>query len=369
MPTALLSRWRRWRAVQRRTSRRVQECQLPGCSKSVYVDRRSNKVFDHCGKGHAIQHQNLPTPARPSAAGTSDFQQECFLPGCKQMGSLGTANGVSYDYCSKDHPNEAAATPKMFGAAPGMGSTTTTRDLPGSRAPSSGTFLPPCNHCGYTRPCTADAKTGLIDDACQAHSSGAATATIHGVAGGTSSDPSTQAPTPAATGTTVGIIRIARFTQAPPPSSASATSSLSAPPLGVPSMRCQLDGCAKISAVDTSTGQRYDFCCRDHAQQAKNAGKGRLSNSSGASSAVPRSAECMLSGCSKPQASGFDHCCKDHALLAAQQNIPVCTLRGCVKSAWFNPKNNQVKSLTRGQPPPPPRLCIFAQRSFSAIVV
>lgn len=300
-------------------------------------------MFDHCCRGHAVLHQNTSQPGRPSAADISDFQQECLLTGCKLMGSVDKTTGVRYDYCSKAHADEAAM--RMFGVAPDMRSTTTTIDNSGLRAPSSGgggggTFLPPCKHNGCTRPYAADADTGLVHDVCQAHSSGAAKSNTNSVAGGTSS---TQAPTRATMGRTVGIIRITTVARAaPPPPSASSASGLFARPSAVSTGQCQLDGCAKMSAVDASTGQRHDFCCRHHAQQAKNPGKAGIFNSSGAFSAVPGSAVCMLPGCVKPQASGYDHCCKDHAL-AARKYIPMCMLSGCVQDAWFDPKRNQVK--------------------------
>lgn len=244
-----------------------------------------------------------------------------------------------------------------FGAAPEMGSTTTTIDHSGLRAPSSGggTFLPQCKQSGCTRPCAADAVTGRVHDVCQAHSSGAAKSNTYGVAGGSSPDSSTQAPARAALGATVGIMKIAAVVPvaraAPPPTSASPASGGVVRPSAVSSGRCQLDGCAKLSAVDATTGQRHDFCCRQHAQQAKNAAKAVPVNSSGAFPAVPGSAACMLSGCIKPAASGYDHCCKDHALLDRKNRIPKCTLRGCGQDAWFDPKRNQVKTSGVGRSP------------------
>ncbi|CAB1105002.1 unnamed protein product [Ectocarpus sp. CCAP 1310/34] len=327
------------------TLRNNVKCQLPGCSNPVHVDRKSNKVFDHCCRGHAIQHQNPLQPASQSAADISDFQQPCLLPGCKLMGFVDKTTGVSYDYCGKAHANEAAM--RMSGVAPKMGSTTTMIDHSGLRAPSSGgdTFLPPCKHSGCTRPCAADAKTGLVHDVCQTHFSGAANSTTYIVAGGTSADSF------AAMGGTVGIIKISSIAQAaPPPPSASSASGRVTLPSAVSSGQCQLDGCAKLSAIDTRTGERYDFCSRQHAQQAKNPGKAGPSKTGGSFSAVPGSAVCMLLGCVKPQAPGYDHCCKDHAL-AARKYIPMCTLRGCVKDAWFDSKRNQVKNLRRGVSP------------------
>lgn len=304
----------------------MQECQLPGCSKSVYVDSRCNRVFDHCCKGHAHLHRNISQPASSSAADISDFQQQCLLPGCGLLASVDTTTGVGYDYCSKDHANEAAL--RKLGAAPKIGSTTTTIDHSGLRAPSSGGGV-----------------------ACQAHSSGAANSTTRSVAGGTSPESSTQAPTRAAMGRTVGIVRISAFAQAaPPPPSASSASGPFGRPSAMKSGQCQLDGCAKLRAIDTITGQTYDFCCKHHAQQAKNAGKAGLLNNSGVFSAVPGLAVCMLPGCMKPPASGYDHCCKGHAL-EARKYTPMCTLRGCVKDAWFDPTLKQVKNLRLEQVP------------------
>ncbi|CAM9544820.1 unnamed protein product [Ectocarpus sp. 4 AP-2014] len=320
------------------------KCQLPGCSNPVHVDPKSNKVFDHCCRGHAIQHQNPPQPASQSTADISDFQQPCLLPGCKLVGSVDKTTGVSYDYCSKAHANEAAM--RMSGVAPKMDSTTPTIDHSGLRAPSSGgdTFLPQYKHSECTRPCAADAKTGRIHDVCQTDFSGAANSTTYIVAGRTSADSSTKAPARAAMGGTVGIIKISSFAQAaPPPPSASSASGRLTRPSAVSSGQCQLAGCAKLSAINTSTGERYDFCSRQHAQQAKNPGKSGPFNTGGAFSAVPGSAVCMLLGCVKPQAPGYDHCCKDHAL-AARKYIPMCTLRGCAKDAWFDPKRNQYSS-------------------------
>ncbi|CAM9611816.1 unnamed protein product [Scytosiphon promiscuus] len=331
------------RASTRRLGQ-FKECQLPWCSKPVYVDPRSNKVFDHCCRGHADLHKNPSQPVSSSAADLLDFQQQCLLTGCKLNGSVDRTTGVRYAYCSKAHADDAAL--RMFGAAPKLDSTATTIDQSGLRAPfsSGGTFLPPCKYDGCTRPCATNAVTGLVHDLCQAHSSGTANPTTCSVAGGTLPDSSTQAPTRAATGGTKVIVRPSTFAQAAPPlSSGPSASSRFARASAMKSGQCQLEGCAKLGAVDTSTGQRYDFCCRHHAQQVKNAGKAGLFNSSGTFSALATPAVCMLSGCVNPPTSDYDHCCKDHAL-EARKYKPMCTLRGCAKDAWFDPNLKQYSS-------------------------
>lgn len=273
---------------------------------------------------------------------------------------------MRYDYCSKAHAD--ADVMRLFDAPPEMGSTTTTTGHSGLRAPSSGlrTFLPQCTHSGCTRPCAADAETGLVHDVCQAHSFGATNSTTNDVdANGTSPDPPTQAPKGgAAVGGTTRSVVISAVAQAIPPSppSPSSTPGRVALPFRVPRGQCQLDGCMKLSAVDTTTGQRHDFCCVQHAQQAKNTGKTRgLVNRGGAFSAAPGpAAVCMLPGCVKPQTPGFDHCSKDHAVAARK---PMCTLPGCHKDAWFDPQRNEVKELKRGRVP----LRLFTQLGFSPV--
>ena len=319
-------------------------------------------MFDHCCKSHAALHRNPPQPAAQSAAGRSGFQQQqCLLTGCQLMGSVNKTTGMRYDYCSKAHADAAAT--RSFDAPPKTGFTTTTTDHSGLRAPSSGlrTFLPPCKHSGCTRPCAADAETGLVHDFCQAHSSGATNSTTNGIAvDGTSPGPSTQAPTGrAAVGGTKRSVMISAVAQAVPPPPPSASS---APGRVVQPGQCQLDGCMKLSAVDTTTRQRHDFCCRQHAQQAKDAGKaGGVANRGGASSAAPGpAAVCMLPGCIKPRTPGFDHCCKGHALAARK---PMCTLPGCNEDAWFDRRRNEVKELKRGRDPL--RLC--TQRASSPV--
>lgn len=326
-------------------------------------------MFDHCCRGHADLHKNPSQPASSSAADISNFQQQCLLMGCNLMGSVDRTRGVRYDYCTKAHADEAAL--RMFGAPPKIGCTTTTIDHSGLRAPSSGggTFLPPCKHSRCARPCATNAETGLVHDVCQAHSSGTANSTTRSVAGGTSPDSSTQAPMRPAMGGTVSIVRNSAFApMAPPPPSPSPASGRFARPSARKSGQCQLDGCANLRAIDTGAGQRYDFCCRHHAQQAKNAGKAGLVDSSGAFRVGPGSAVCMLSGCVKPPASGYDHCCKDHAL-EARKYKPMCTLRGCVKDAWFDPILKQVKNLRRGQVPLSVHSPNIVYVGFSAMIV
>lgn len=325
-------------------------------------------MFDHCCRSHAALHRNPPQTLAQSAGSRSGFQQQqCLFAGCQLLRSVDKTTGMRYDYCSKAHADAAAM--GLVDAPPAMGSTTTTTDHSGLRAPSSGlrTYLPQCKHSGCTRPCAADAKTGLVHHVCEAHSSVATNSTTNGdAADGTPPDPSTQAPTGgAAVGGTTRSVMISAVAQAvpPPPPTASSAPGRVVLPFPVPPGRCQLDGCMKLSAVDTTTRQRHDFCCAQHAQQAKNAGKaGGLVNRGGASSAAPGpAAVCMLPGCAKPQAPGFDHCCKEHALAARK---PMCTLPGCYKDAWFDSQRKEVKELKRWRGP----LRLFTHRFFRRIL-
>lgn len=68
-------------------------CKLAGCSRTVYVDERTGRVHDFCGRSHAneaMANGEGSSPSRGTGGGKGAPAQEqgsaeCSLEGCKEL--------------------------------------------------------------------------------------------------------------------------------------------------------------------------------------------------------------------------------------------------------------------------------------------
>lgn len=322
----------------------TQTCQLPGCPIDVYVDNLSNRVYDHCCKDHAIRHmsgQGADGSSVVIETSLGEFQQECLLPGCTRMGTLDTATGQAFDYCSRDHANQARARGGAAAATVGLPQqqsintthqlgATGTANTPAAAAGGVTLQITECAHPRCTRPCDVHARTSVMGNFCRHHSFPANPS-------GTQTTTSFAAPP-------IGRVRLMTNQVC-----SGAAPALSTQPVPQPSLwngqhqhkhqqpsriappgECMLDGCSTPCAVDRVTGVEYDHCSKPHALKAK---EREVEAQRRSMLLVARSGNTvMVARVAAAGGRGGTH-------------APKCHLIGCNRPGWYDDRKREVSQM------------------------
>ncbi|KAL6056404.1 PARP catalytic domain-containing protein [Balamuthia mandrillaris] len=88
------------------------KCNYPSCTKAVFVDSRSNRVLDYCGRTHANAHAAMKAlpgvpPGFPTT--TTTGTKTCGLPGCNNAVYVEQGTGKVHNYCGRTHAQKHRA--------------------------------------------------------------------------------------------------------------------------------------------------------------------------------------------------------------------------------------------------------------------
>ena len=94
----------------------VNMCKLEGCTRRAYVDVKSSRVYDYCGRKHAAA-----AAAADGRGPLSRPSETCAFPGCNRTVWFDDDVGRVHDFCGIRHAQEAEKVSARAGEEEGRG--------------------------------------------------------------------------------------------------------------------------------------------------------------------------------------------------------------------------------------------------------